>query len=53
MQTLSVCDDPLDEGVAARTDERRQLARLCRYITRSAVSEKRLSLTANGKVRYQ
>ncbi len=26
---------------------------LCRYISRPAVSEKRLSLTANGQVRYQ
>ena len=29
------------------------LERLCRYISRPAVSEKRLSLTANGNVRYQ
>ena len=27
--------------------------RLCRYITRPAVSEKRLSLTNQGKVRYE
>ena len=27
--------------------------RICRYITRPAVSEKRLSLTASGMVRYQ
>ena len=26
---------------------------LCRYISRPAVAEKRLSLTANGQVRYQ
>ena len=31
----------------------RFLERLCRYIARPAVSEKRLSLTANGNVRYQ
>ena len=30
-----------------------QLERLCRYITRPAVSEKRLSLTNQGKVRYE
>jgi hypothetical protein len=30
----------------------RFLERLCRYITRPAVSEKRLSLTAHGQVRY-
>jgi len=28
-------------------------SRLCRYVSRPAVSEKRLSLTANGQVRYQ
>src|SRR5690606_27667934 len=27
--------------------------RLCRYISRPAVSEKRLALTSQGKVRYQ
>ena len=30
----------------------KKLERLCRYITRPAVSEKRLSLTPNGNVRY-
>ena len=40
-------------GVAARADERNKLERLCRYITRPAVSEKRLLLTPNGNVRYQ
>lgn len=39
--------------VAARADERKKLERLCRYITRPAVSEKRLSLTPNGSIRYQ
>jgi hypothetical protein len=34
-------------------DERKKLERLCRYISRPAVSEKRLSLTPNGNVRYQ
>ena len=43
----------LHAGVAARADQRRKLERLCRYITRPAVSEQRLSLTAQGKVRYQ
>jgi hypothetical protein len=43
----------LHAGVAVRADERRKLERLCRYITRPAVSEQRLSLTAQGKVRYQ
>ena len=36
-----------------RADERAKLERLCRHITRPAVSEKRLSLTTNGNVRYQ
>ena len=40
-------------GVAAKAQERRKLERLCRYISRPAVSEKRLSLTPNGNVRYQ
>jgi hypothetical protein len=43
---------PLHAGVAAKANERRKLERLCRYITRPAVSEKRLSLTAPGQVRY-
>jgi len=43
----------LHAGVMARAHERQKLERLCRYISRPAVSEKRLSLTANGQVRYQ
>jgi hypothetical protein len=43
----------LHAGVAARADQRRKLERLCRYIARPAVSEQRLALTAQGKVRYQ
>ena len=31
----------------------RRFERLCRYISRPAVSEQRLSLTPNGNVRYQ
>ena len=42
----------LHAGVAARADRRDKLERLCRYISRPAVAEKRLSLTANGQVRY-
>ncbi len=41
----------LHARVAARVDERKKLERLCRYISRPAVSEKRLSLTPNGNVR--
>ncbi len=43
----------LHAGVAARADQRDKLERLCRYISRPAVSEKRLSLTNNGLVRDQ
>jgi hypothetical protein len=65
LQTLPAYDEPFDDGVgkvagfslhagvAARADERKKLERLCRYISRPAVSEKRLSLTRGGNVRYQ
>ena len=66
LQTLPACepDDYADTagkvsgfslhaGVAARSDERKKLERLCRYVSRPAVSEKRLSLTSNGNIRYQ
>jgi hypothetical protein len=43
----------LHAGVAARSDERKKLERLCRYVSRPAVSEKRLSLTSYGNIRYQ
>jgi hypothetical protein len=39
--------------VAARADERKKLERLCHYISRPAVAEKRFSLTPGGNVRYQ
>jgi hypothetical protein len=67
LQTLPACDPEdqfadrvgkvagfsLHAGVAAMADERKKLERLCRYIARPAVSEKRLSLTSAGNVRYQ
>jgi hypothetical protein len=43
----------LHAGVAAQAWERAKLERLCRYITRPAVSEKRLSLTQSGNISYQ
>jgi hypothetical protein len=57
----------LHAGVAARADQREKvragtareaalgykLERLCRYIARQAVSEKRLSLTNSRQIRYQ
>ena len=48
-----VCGFSLHAGVAARADERKKLERLCRYISRPAVAEKRLSLTSVGNIRYQ
>jgi hypothetical protein len=67
LQTLPACDPEdqfgdtvgkvagfsLHAGVAAKAHERNKLERLCRYIARPAVSEKRLSLTRGGNVRYQ
>jgi len=43
----------LHAGVATKANERAKLERLCRYITRPAVSTKRLSMTRNGRVRYE
>ena len=39
--------------MAAKAQERNKLERLSRYISRPAVSEKRLSLTPSGNVRYE
>jgi len=43
----------LHAGIATKANERSKLERLCRYITRPAISTKRLSLTHNGQVRYE
>ena len=43
----------LHAGLAAKAHQRDKLERLCRYISRPAVSEKRLSLTSTGKIRYE
>jgi hypothetical protein len=41
-------------GEAARpAHQRDKLERLCRYVSRPAMSEKRLALTSNGNIRYQ
>lgn len=40
-------------GVTAEAHERDRLERLCRYIARPAISEKRLSISPQGRVRYQ
>lgn len=42
----------LHAGVAAQAEQRDKLERLCRYISRPAVSEKRLCLLPNGHLRY-
>jgi len=43
----------LHAGVATKANERAKLERLCRYITRPPVSTKRLSMTRNGRIRYE
>jgi len=43
----------LHAGVATQANEREKLERLCRYITRPALSANRMSLTRNGEVRYE
>ena len=43
----------LHAGVAIKTRERKKLERLCRYISRPAVSERRLALTSQGNIRYE
>jgi len=51
--TGEVAGFSLHAGVATKANERAKLERLCRYITRPAVSTKRLSLTRNGQIRYE
>ena len=43
----------LHAGVACEAHEREKLERLCRTITRPAVSTERLSLTSQGNIRYR
>jgi len=43
----------LHAGVAAEAHESQKPERLCRTIARPAISEKRLSLSPQGRVRYQ
>jgi hypothetical protein len=52
-QAAKVAGFSLHAGVVAQHWERKKLERLCRYITRPAISEKRLSVTPAGNVRYQ
>ncbi len=66
LQTIPACDEDyrfaqvakesgfsLHAGVAAQVWERQKLEHLCRYITRPAVAERRISLTSTGNIRYQ
>ena len=65
LQTLPAYEEPCDAGVGkvaglslhagvvARADQRQKLERLCRCISRPTIAEQRLSLTPNGRVRYQ
>jgi hypothetical protein len=46
------CGFSLHAGVLAEAGERDKLERLCRYIARPALATRRLSLTAQGQVRY-
>jgi hypothetical protein len=39
--------------VSTADQQRQKLERLCRYVSRPAMSEKRLVLTASGSIRYQ
>ncbi len=52
-RVANVAGFSLHAGVATKANERAKLERLCRYITRPAVSTKRLSITRNGRVRYE
>lgn len=40
----------LHAGIACKSSQRKRLERLCRYITRPAIAERRLSVTNNGNV---
>jgi hypothetical protein len=42
----------LHAGVSVESHQRDKLERLCRYISRPAVSEKRLAVTSKGNIRY-
>jgi ribosomal protein S27E len=52
-QLAKIAGFSLHAGVFADTHQKDKLERLCRYIARPAVSEKRLSLTTSGNIRYE
>ena len=47
---FSLHDGRSDASVACKSNQRKKLERLCRYITRPAIVEQRLSLARNGNV---
>ena len=52
-RVANVAGFSLHAGVMAEAYQRDKLERLCRYIARPAVSEKRLSLLDDGRIRYE
>jgi len=52
VQIGNPADLSLHAGVATQAHQRSKLERICRYVARPAVSEKRLALTRDGRVRY-
>jgi hypothetical protein len=52
-QVAKVAGFSLPAGVVAEAHQRDKLERLCRYRARPAVSEKRLSLLDDGRIRYE
>ncbi len=52
-RVANVAGFSLHAGVMAEAHQRDKLERLCRYIARPAVSEKRLSLLDDGRIRYE
>jgi hypothetical protein len=43
----------LHAGIGVEAEQRQKLERLTRYVSRPAISEERLDLTAQGEVRYR
>jgi len=52
-QLANTPDFSLYAGVFTNADEPDKLERLCRYISRPAISEQRLNITKQGQVRYE
>ncbi len=52
-QVAKIAGFSLHAGVMAEAHQRDKLERVCRYIARPAVSEKRLSLLDDGRIRYE